>query len=93
MSFNVEGLSTAKQLIADLINKHQCDIVCLQETHRGPDNIRTHIPGMDLVIEKPHEQNNNAVFVKIRTIINSMSLANFNNVEILTVDLNGISVT
>ena len=24
------------------------------ETHRGPDNIRPSIPGMDLAIERPH---------------------------------------
>ena len=38
MSFNVEGLSAAKeQLIADLRQRLQCAVVCVQETHRGPD--------------------------------------------------------
>ena len=37
MSVNVEGLSAAKeQLIADLRQRLQCAVVCIQETHRGP---------------------------------------------------------
>ena len=94
MSLNMERLSTAKQqIIADLINNHQCDIVCLQETHRGLDNIRHRMPGMDMAIERPHEQHGSAIFVKIGTIINSTSLTNFYNIEILTVNIIGISVT
>ena len=92
MSFNVKGLSTAKQqLIADLISNHQCDNVCLQDL--GPSNIRPRIPGLDMPIERPHKQYGSAIFVKIVTIINSTSLTNFNNIEILRVDLIGISVT
>ena len=45
MSFNVEGLSAAnEQLIADLRQRHLCAVVCIQETHRGPDAIRPSIP-------------------------------------------------
>ena len=57
MSFNVEGLSAAKQqLFADLSSKHQCAHVCMQETHRGPNYIRPNVPGMDLAIERPNAQ-------------------------------------
>ena len=48
MSSNVEGLSAAKQqLVADLSSKHRCAVVCMQETHRGPNDIRPNVPGMD----------------------------------------------
>ena len=94
MSFNVEGLSAAKQqLIADLRYRLQCAVVCMQDTHRWPDNIRPSIPGMDLAIERPHPQYGSAICVTSGTIVNTTSLTDINNIEILRVDLNGISVT
>ena len=72
MSFNVEGLSAAKeQLIADLRQRLQCAVVCIQETHRGPDAIRPSIPGMDLAIERPHSQYGSAIFVTSGNIVNT----------------------
>ena len=86
MSFNIEGLSAAKQqLVADLSKKHECAVLCIQETHHGPDDIRPNIPGMEIAIERP-----NAQYV---TIVNATSLTDVNNIEILRVDLSGISVT
>ena len=93
MSFNVEGLSAAnEQLIADLRQRLQCAVVCIQETHRGPDAIRPSIPGMDLAIERPHSQYGSAIFVTSGTIVSTTSLTDINNIEILRVDLIGISV-
>ena len=71
----------------------QCAVVCIQETHRGPDAIRPSIPGMDLAIERPHSQYGSAIFVTSGTIVNTTPLTDINNIEILRVDLNGISVT
>ena len=94
MSFNVEGLSAAKQqLVDDLSNKHRCAVVCMRETHRGPNDIRPNVPGMDLAIERPHAQYGSAIFVTSGTIVNVTSLTEVNNIEILRVDLRGISVT
>ena len=94
MSFNVEGLSAAKQqLVADLSSRHQCAVICMQETHRGPNDIRSNVPGMDLVIERPHAQHGSAIFVTSGTIVDATSLTEVNNIEILRVDLRGISVT
>ena len=94
MSFNVEGLSEAtEQLIADLRHRLQCAVVCIQETHRGPDAIRPSIPGMNLAIERAHSQYGSAIFVTSVTIVNTTSLTDINNIEVLRVDLNGISVT
>ena len=93
-SFNGEGLSAAKQqLIADLRHRLQCAVVCMQEIHRGPDDIRPSIPEMDLAIERPHTQYGSAIFVTSGTIVNTTSLTDINNIEILRVDLNGILVT
>ena len=94
MSFNVERLSAAKQqLVADLSSKHRCAVVCIQETHRGPNDIRSNVPGMDLAMERPHAQYRSAIFVTSGTIVNATSLTEVNNIKILRVDLRGISVT
>ena len=65
----------------------------MQETNRGSDDIRSSIPGMDLAIERPHSQYGSAIFVTSGTIVNTTSQTDINNIEILRVDLNGISVT
>ena len=78
---------------ADLRHRLQCAVVCMQETHQGPDDIRPSIPGMDLAIERPHSQYGSAIFVTSGTIVNTTSLTDINNIEILRIDLNGISVT
>ena len=94
MPFNVEGLSAAKQqLVADLSSRHQCAVICMQETHRGPNDIRPNVPGIDLIIERPHVQYGSVIFMTSGTIVNATSLAEVNNIEILRVDLRGISVT
>ena len=92
MSFNVKGLSVAnQQLIADLSRKHQCVVICMQETHRGPNDIRPNVPGLDLAIETPHAPYGSAV--TSGTIVNATSLTEVNDIDILRVDLRGISVT
>ena len=93
MSFNVEGLSAAKQqLIADLRHRLHTAL-CMQETHRGQDDIRPRIPGMDWAIERPHSQYGSAIFVTSGIIVNTTLLNDINDIEILRVGLNGISVT
>ena len=94
MSFNVEGLSAAKQqLVADLSSKNRCAVVCMQDTNRGQNDIRPNVPGMNLAIERPHAQYGSAIFVTSGTIVNATSLTKVNNIEILRVYLRGISVT
>ena len=65
----------------------------MQETHRGPNDIRPNVPGMDLAIERPHADYGSAIFVTSGTIVDATSLTEFNNIEILKVDMRGISVT
>ena len=48
---------------------------------------------MDLSIERPNSQYGSAIFVRSGTILNTTSLTDISNIEILRVDLNGISVT
>ena len=87
-------MSAAKQqLLADLCEKQKCDVLCVQETHRGLKAIRPNIRGMSLVAEIPHEQHGSAVFVRNNCICDSTSTSNTNNVEIIQAQLNKLTVT
>ena len=55
MSANVEGLSSSKELLfANICKYHHCEVLCLQETHRGTTHKRPKIYGMTPAIERPH---------------------------------------
>ena len=47
ISANIEGLSSPKRdLIAKLCSEHNCQVSCLQETHKGPHSNMPTIPGI-----------------------------------------------
>ena len=93
-SINIEGMSAAKQQpLAELCEKQKCDVLCVQETHRGLKAIRPNIRGMSLVAEIPHEQYGSAIFVRNNCICDSTSTSNTNNVEIIQAQLNKLTVT
>ncbi|KAI5747704.1 hypothetical protein M8J77_017592 [Diaphorina citri] len=73
--------------------KHKCDVLLMQETHRGPTSPKPNIPGMKLIIERPHEKYGSAVFARPDLNISSAALTELNNVEILTVRTSNFSVT
>jgi len=38
LSANIEGLSSTKEdLLANICKEHDCDNLCIRETHRGPN--------------------------------------------------------
>ena len=94
MSINAEGFSSEKgHLIGKICHEIDCDILCLQETHRSTQQCRPKVPGMKLVVERPHEKYGSAIFNKCNTIIDKTSLSDNDNVEILTDSLGKLSVT
>ena len=94
MSINIEGFSSVKgQLIGKLCSDSDCDILCLQETHRGQHQLRPKIPGMKLTVERPHEKYGSAIFTKPDTIIDRTSLTDNDDVEILSISMGNLSVT
>lgn len=94
ISLNVEGLSATKEeLVAQLCREHQCDILCLQETHRGSKHPRPRVEGMTTLIERPHEKHGSVMLAKNGTIIESTSKSDENNIEVLTAELRGITIT
>ena len=79
--------------IEELCEKQKCDVLCVQETHRGLKAIRPNIKGMSLVAEIAHEQYGSAIFVRNNCICDSTSTSNTNNVEIIQAQLNKLTVT
>ena len=91
---NIEGLSAAKEdLIAKMCFKHKCSVLCLQETHRGPQSHWSKVNGMTCIAELPHDKYGSAIFVKEETTVESIHTDDQNNIETLSVDLGSIVVT
>ena len=90
----IEGLSSPKRdLIAKLCCEHNCQVLCLQETHRGPNNNRPNITGMKMAIERPYETYGSAIYVKPDLVITSTSMTENNDIDILTVNIGSITIT
>ena len=86
ISSNIEGLTGVKQdLLAELCVQNNCDLLCLQETHR--------IPRMTLIAERPHDQYGSAIFAREGLTVDKSSLFDNDNIEVLSIDLMGISVS
>ena len=94
VSSNIEGLTCAKQdLLAELCTRNNCDILCFQETHRGPSRNRPRIPGMTLITERLHDQYGSAIFVRNGLTVDNASVSENDNIEVLSIELMGISVS
>lgn len=47
-SVNIEGISSVKEdLLQEFCKKYKCDLLCLQETHRGENQWCPSVPGSD----------------------------------------------
>ena len=94
ISVNIEGLSSTKEdLLANICKEYDCDILCIQETHPGPNHNRPRVPGMTLAVEHPHEKNGSAMFVKNGCIFESTSQTSHNSIEMLSTTLNELTIT
>ena len=94
ISSNIEGLSGAKQeLLADLCITTNCDILCHQETHRGPTRAIPRVSGMTLIAERPHDPHGSAIFARNGLDANKSSLSDSNNIEVLSIDIMGITIS
>ena len=91
---NIEGLTCTKQdLLAELCTRNNCDILCLQEIHRGPSRNRPRIPGMTLITERLHDQYGSAIFVRNGLTVDNASVSENDNIAVLYIELMGISVS
>ena len=93
MSVNIEGLVSAKQqILAELRANHKCDVLCIQETHRGPGEVRHRVPVMNLVAEITDEQYGSVLFINDSCTCESTSTSSTDNIEIIQATLNCVSV-
>ena len=87
ISANIEGLTTNKaSILSELCKDKHYHCLCLQETHRAKDRGRPDIPGMTLVVERPHKKH---VFVNNGVKFNIISVCEEDNVEFITVEQPG----
>lgn len=70
-----------------------CDILAIQETHRGISSHRPNIIGMNLVIERPHTQYGSVIFAKPDIEIVSTDFTCNQDIEVLTVEIPTCSIT
>jgi len=93
-SINIEGLTSDKEiLLANICKETRCDIICIQETHRGIDRNKPKIRGMKLVAEIPHNKHGSAIFTKPMLEIMSSDVTNVGGIEFLTIELTKCTVT
>jgi hypothetical protein len=94
ISINIEGFSNVKgELLQDLCRSQDCDVLCVQETHRDENDSRPHIPGMKRIVERPHPKYGSAVYVKPETDVLTTNISSENDMEILTIELHECKVT
>ena len=67
-------------------------VLCMQETHRGPGAVRPRVRGMNLVAEIAHEQYGSALFIRDSCICESTSTSSTDNIDIIQATLNGVTV-
>lgn len=93
-SINIEGISSLKEvLLADMCKQTDCDVLLVQETHRGSTRNRPKIAGMKMIVERPHDQYGSAIFVKPGVNVISTSMTESDNIELLTIRTPNFSVT
>ena len=87
-------MSAAKQqLLAELCEKQKCDVLCVQETHRGLKAIRPNIRGMGLV-QRYLMNNTEVLYSSVTTVyVIQPQHQTQNNVEIIQAQLNKLTVT
>ena len=93
ISANVEGLTASKASILSVMCKEQhCHCLCLQKKHRSKDQLRPRIPGMSLVVERPHNKHGSSVFIRDGLKVDNRSVCEEGNVELIKVELSGVIV-
>ena len=94
ISLNTEGFSRKKaNILSSLCRVNDCAVLLLQETHRRPTRNRPKIPGLNLIVERPHDQYGSAIYVKPGLDVNNTNIYSDNNMEILSINLEGLTVT
>ena len=88
ISANVEGFTAVQAgLLSGMCKVGNCHCLCLQETHIHSVHARPKVPGMTLIAERPHKKHRYAIFVRDDPNVNSVSIRDKGNVDLITVEL------
>ena len=79
-------------MLSDVCKEQHCHCLCLQETHRGARKRRPIIPGMTLVVERPHGKYGSAIFITDDLKVKSISVTAANHVEVITAEVPDVVV-
>lgn len=96
VSINLTGFSDQKAKdISNLVGASgtNCDVVCLQETHRDRDQPKPYIPGFELAVDIPHPHYGSAILTRSGLQVNSIVSNNENSTEILTIVIDNLAIT
>lgn len=75
------------------MQKPKCDALYVQETHLDNHHNRSKVKGIKLVVGRPYQKYENAIFVRPDTNIMFTNYTENKNIEILTVDLRKCIIT
>ncbi|KAL4121149.1 hypothetical protein QTP88_013714 [Uroleucon formosanum] len=93
-SCNIEGINSNKEeLFADLCKENSCDVLYMQETHRGENMNNPRINGMKLAAIRPPRKYGSAIFVCSSIDVTSSQITERDDIEILTKDVGKCTVT
>ena len=88
ISANIEGLTTVKAAMLSVMCKDKhCQCLCPQETYRSHTQARHRIPGMSLVVERPHNKYGSADFIRDDLKMKGISICEEDDVELITIEL------
>ena len=91
ISANIEGLTASKaSKLSEMCKREHCHCVCLQETHRAQYQARPKIPGMTLIIERPHIKYGSAILIRSDLKVKGISVWEQDNVELISIDMAGV---
>ena len=90
--FDMEGFSREKaDILSSLCKVNNSAVLLLQEIHRRPARNLPNIPGINLNVERPHDQYESAIYVKPGLDVNYTNIYSDNNMEILSNNLEGLT--
>ena len=89
----IERFSSIKsQIISAFCHEFDCDVLCLQETHRGQTQAKPAIPNYTPVCEIPHQKQGTVIFLKRNAPFESFAKVRTVDTEQVSVKLSNISI-
>ena len=79
-------------MLSRMCKREHCHCLCLQETYREPHLARLKIPGMTLIVERPHIKYGSAILIRSDLKVRGVSVWEQDNVELISNEMPGVVV-